>query len=281
MKSSGKVRNGPLNKWLNFGGDPDHRLDTGIVFRICHYREIRKVVNEHKFGAHTDSPDGGTGKTCLGGGMHCPIASSFHCIGNRSYISWQYIASISLINKKNSRQCILVALQLENKGKYVSCRLNVWVTGKAVWSFVSTCYTWMSIIMRYTNLRLYLLYSAGFQNVGSCSIQNQRLGPWPYFVSLKFTIRRLAMPFCGWTTDSDAGKKRPEEPEQIAFQNLQVLNLGRGWALFGRTVWIFLNPAVLLWRKWRPWLRGVYTQKIWPDCLCKFLTRATLLFWLL
>ena len=50
-------------QWLNFGGDPDHRLDTGIVFRIRHYSEIRKVVNGHKSAAHTDSPDGGTGKT--------------------------------------------------------------------------------------------------------------------------------------------------------------------------------------------------------------------------
>jgi len=24
MKFSGKVGNGPMNKWLNFGGDPDH-----------------------------------------------------------------------------------------------------------------------------------------------------------------------------------------------------------------------------------------------------------------
>ena len=24
--------NAPVNKWLNFGGDPDHRLDTGIGF---------------------------------------------------------------------------------------------------------------------------------------------------------------------------------------------------------------------------------------------------------
>jgi len=23
-----KVGNGPVNKWLNFGGDPDHRLET-------------------------------------------------------------------------------------------------------------------------------------------------------------------------------------------------------------------------------------------------------------
>jgi len=42
MKFSGKVASGPINKLLNFGGDPDRD----------------------------------TGKTCLGGGMHCPSASS-------------------------------------------------------------------------------------------------------------------------------------------------------------------------------------------------------------
>jgi len=34
------------------------------------------VVNVHKSVAHTDSKDGGTGKMCLGGGMHCTSASS-------------------------------------------------------------------------------------------------------------------------------------------------------------------------------------------------------------
>jgi len=34
------------------------------------------VVNGHKSVAHTDSPDGGTGKTCLGGGIHCDSAFS-------------------------------------------------------------------------------------------------------------------------------------------------------------------------------------------------------------
>jgi len=34
------------------------------------------VVKGHKSAAHTDSPDGGTGKTCLGGCMHCLSASS-------------------------------------------------------------------------------------------------------------------------------------------------------------------------------------------------------------
>jgi len=29
-----------MNNWLNFGGDPDHHLDTGIVFRIRQYWEI-------------------------------------------------------------------------------------------------------------------------------------------------------------------------------------------------------------------------------------------------
>jgi len=49
MKFSGNVGNGPLNKWLNFGGDLGHRLDTGIIFRIRHYWKIRTVVNEHSF----------------------------------------------------------------------------------------------------------------------------------------------------------------------------------------------------------------------------------------
>jgi len=49
MKFSEKVSNGPLNKRSNFGGDPDHRFDTGIVFWICHYWEIWKVVNGHLF----------------------------------------------------------------------------------------------------------------------------------------------------------------------------------------------------------------------------------------
>jgi len=78
MKFSGTVGNGPINKWVNFAGDPDHCLDTGIVFRIRHYWEILKVVNGHKSAARTDLPDGSTGKTCLGGGMYCPSASSYY-----------------------------------------------------------------------------------------------------------------------------------------------------------------------------------------------------------
>ena len=34
------------------------------------------MVNGHKPAAHTVSPDGGTGKTCLVGSMHCPNAFS-------------------------------------------------------------------------------------------------------------------------------------------------------------------------------------------------------------
>jgi len=49
MKFSAEVGNGPLNKRLHFDGDPDHRLNTGVIFRIHHYWEIRKVVNEHSF----------------------------------------------------------------------------------------------------------------------------------------------------------------------------------------------------------------------------------------
>jgi len=43
--SSRNVGNGPMNKWLNFGGDPDHPLATGIVFRIRHYWDMRKVAS--------------------------------------------------------------------------------------------------------------------------------------------------------------------------------------------------------------------------------------------
>jgi len=54
MKFSGKVGNGPANKWLNFGGDLGHG------FGSSGYRD--------------------TGKTCLGGGMHCHSASSFNLL---------------------------------------------------------------------------------------------------------------------------------------------------------------------------------------------------------
>jgi len=46
MKFSEKIGNGPSNKRLNFSGDPDHCLDTGTVFGIRHYWEIRKVLTD-------------------------------------------------------------------------------------------------------------------------------------------------------------------------------------------------------------------------------------------
>jgi len=49
MKFSGKVGNGQMNKWLNFDGDADYG---------------------------SADPDRDTGKTYVGGGMHCPSASS-------------------------------------------------------------------------------------------------------------------------------------------------------------------------------------------------------------
>ena len=45
MKFSGKVGNGPVNKCLNFGGNPVRHLNTGIVFRIRHNWEMRKVAS--------------------------------------------------------------------------------------------------------------------------------------------------------------------------------------------------------------------------------------------
>ena len=52
MKFSGKLSNGPMNKLLNFGVDPYHR--SGSLLQHC--------------------------KTCLGGGMHCPSASSYYYV---------------------------------------------------------------------------------------------------------------------------------------------------------------------------------------------------------
>jgi len=46
MKFSGKVGNEPVNKRLNVGDDPNHRLYTGNVFWICHCWEIQKVVTD-------------------------------------------------------------------------------------------------------------------------------------------------------------------------------------------------------------------------------------------
>ena len=59
MKFSGKVGNGPMNNWLNFGGDPvtDPDTDSDSVSDSDPYFD--------------------TSKTCLGGGMHCPSASIY------------------------------------------------------------------------------------------------------------------------------------------------------------------------------------------------------------
>jgi len=56
-----------------FGGDPNHRLDRGVVFLIRHPWEIRKVVIGHKSAAHADSVDGSTGKTCFGEVCTVPV----------------------------------------------------------------------------------------------------------------------------------------------------------------------------------------------------------------
>jgi len=58
MKFSGKVGNGPVNKRRNFGGDPNAETDPDTD----PYQD--------------PDPYRDTGKTCLSGGMHCPVASS-------------------------------------------------------------------------------------------------------------------------------------------------------------------------------------------------------------
>jgi len=81
---------------LNFGGDLDRRLDTGIVFRIryccdvgkaglrCNYDVITLLSHDsvtatalHAACSVTGARYRETGKRGLGGGMHCPSAWSF------------------------------------------------------------------------------------------------------------------------------------------------------------------------------------------------------------
>jgi len=54
---------------LNFGGDPGHHLDTGIVFRIRYIYEIGKAGLCYNYYVITS--------LALGGGMHSPSASSW------------------------------------------------------------------------------------------------------------------------------------------------------------------------------------------------------------
>ena len=91
----GKVGIGPVNNRLNFGGYPDHCLDTGIVFRILlrdreswtalqlwrHF--ITSPVHDsatatalHAACSVTGARYRDTGETELDGGTHCPSASS-------------------------------------------------------------------------------------------------------------------------------------------------------------------------------------------------------------
>jgi len=49
MKFSGKVGNGPVNKWLNFGGDPDHRLDTGLISGFVTIGRYGKWLTDDSF----------------------------------------------------------------------------------------------------------------------------------------------------------------------------------------------------------------------------------------
>jgi len=49
MKFSRKVGNGPANRWLNFGGDPDHRLDTGLLSRFVTVGRYAESASTHSF----------------------------------------------------------------------------------------------------------------------------------------------------------------------------------------------------------------------------------------
>ena len=82
------------------------------------------LLGDTESAAHTDSPDGGTGKTCLGGGMHCPSASSYIRetrfvayslpVCNESLLvcrliipkSYQVFGGVLLLNRLSSQHCV-------------------------------------------------------------------------------------------------------------------------------------------------------------------------------
>ena len=95
------------NKWLNFGGDPDHHLDTGLfpdssllgdmesgIIRLCctsrhrhsNYDVITSPPRDRQRDWYRD-----TGKTCLGGGMHYPSAST---VIDR--VKWRHISMVAI-----------------------------------------------------------------------------------------------------------------------------------------------------------------------------------------
>jgi len=113
---------------IDFKTSPDHRLDKGIVFRILHYWEIRKVVKWHKSTTHTDSPDGGCGKTYLGGGMHCPSASSCACFTSFRCVVCKKVANnCQRISNKIETICLLYFSERELAFTFaICCRLSVY-----------------------------------------------------------------------------------------------------------------------------------------------------------
>jgi len=103
MKFSGTVGSGPMNKWLNFGGEAIWIMD----------------------------PDQDTGKTCLGGGIpnakYCPSASSCLCIimNNTRNKNYQSIyQSTTWYVRKNW----LVAMHVHYKCQclLVTCLVTAW-----------------------------------------------------------------------------------------------------------------------------------------------------------
>jgi len=132
MKFSGKIGNGPVNQWLNFGGSPVHCLDTGIVFQIRHCWEIRKTLSTHCTMRRCSAGHALAGiaksnydviispahdrqpwQACLSGGMRCLSASSFvlfslqmmFVLGVQS--RWAYSCSVDRLQDVSSKdsQC--------------------------------------------------------------------------------------------------------------------------------------------------------------------------------
>jgi len=138
-----------VNKRLNFGGDPDHRLDTGIVFldssrlgdterginrlrwatlqcRACTSRHRHSNYDVITSPARDRQPRqpvmvndiARLVKSCLGGGMHCLSASSFSLLlcSIFCYFTYAFLRTVSCFNvmcRRFIRSCLFRAVLLE------------------------------------------------------------------------------------------------------------------------------------------------------------------------
>jgi len=83
------------------------------------------VVNGHKSAAHTDTPDCGTDKTCLGEGMHCPTASSLSILLLSAYIEHSKFIDVDVLKIFTAQRMLARYIRMLWLRVYMSVSLGV------------------------------------------------------------------------------------------------------------------------------------------------------------